>query len=84
MLTSCFSLFSNSIGLGNFLMKAAGTKACYDSIFEKKRTDLVHWRWQLERIFLHITTTYTVASSCFQKKGEFAAALAFNPMNLKL
>lgn len=33
---SSFPLSSNSIDLGNFLTKASGTKACYDSIFEKR------------------------------------------------
>jgi len=33
---SCFSLSCSSISLGIFLMKAAGTTACYDSISAKR------------------------------------------------
>lgn len=60
---SCFCFSSNSIGLGIFLMKASGTKACYNSIFDEREGIWYTRDSNLKgRIFFHVITTYIFAS----------------------
>lgn len=75
-----FPLSSNFIGSGNFLAKAAGTKACYDNIFEKREGTWYTGDSNLKESILFHVITYL--HCFFQKKAEFAAALAINPLKL--